>query len=257
MFTEYGKEYTDEQILFRAWDREVMQDMVGRFVYYWGSGDLEKAIRDLWVKELDHQKDASFATNIGFFVGIDEVHRHLVDEYAQREQETLDEFIKACPEKGYTKADLGMGMTRTHSCTTPLIYIANDGKTARYLGYDLGMSGKGKPDGSADCYFEVGLLFVEFVKEEEGWKIWHMVEEHDFSMEAGKDYNTVPTKITDPNDPSFKDFGKPTIEKEVYDNLYGWEYLFYDMPKPYKFYDEDEGYGAKGKIGRKFYERMI
>jgi len=24
-----------------------------------------------------------------------------------------------------------------------------------------------------------------------------------------------------------------------------------------KFFDEDEGYGVKGKVGRKFYERMI
>ena len=46
------------------------------------------------------------------------------------------------------------------------------------------------------------------------------------------------------------------MKKEVYDNQFGWEYLFYDLPRPFKTYDEDEGYGPKGKVGRKFYERL-
>lgn len=252
-FKEYKREFTDEEMILHAWDKEVIQDTIARFVHYWGDGDSERAINELWVTEPEHTKDASFATNIGFFVGIDEVRRHLTTERVAKEQETLDAFVAA--DSKYAGSELGLGMTATHSCTTPLLFISVDDKYARYLGYDLGMSGRGKPDGTADCYFEVGLLLIELVREADGWKIWHLVEEHDFSMESGVNYNDVPSVIKG-YDPASKDFGDPTVKKDVYDSQFGWEYLFQDMPRPFKTYDEDEGYGPNGKVGRKFYERL-
>lgn len=253
MFEEYGKQYTDGQMVRRAWDKECIQDIVGRFMLYWGNGERRRAMEELWVQEPRNQAAASFGTNIGFFNGYNEVVRHFVTEYEQKQAAVLKSFKDA----GRADARPGIGLTATHSCTTPLLYIANDGMTARFLGYDLGMSGRGKPDGTADCYFEIGLCYVELIREYGGWKIWHVVEQHDFSVKSGTDYNDVPTVIKDPNDPSKKDYGDPTIKKEVYNEAFGWEYLYYDMPKPFKFNDEDEGYGATGKIGRKFYERMI
>lgn len=253
MFEEYGKQYTDDEMLIRAWDRECIQDTMGRFMLYWGNGERRRAMDELWVQEAENRESASFGTNIGFYAGFDEVTRHFVTEYEEKQAAVLQAFKDA----GRSEAEPGIGMTSTHSCTTPLLYIANDGLTARFLGYDLGMSGWGRPDGTANCYFEIGLFFAELIREETGWKIWHVVEQHDFTVESGTDYNDVPTVIRDPGDPSRKDYGDPTVKKEVYNESFGWEYLFYDMPKPYKFYDEDEGYGAKGKIGRKFYERMM
>jgi hypothetical protein len=253
-FKEYKREFTDEEMVLHAWDKEMIQNLVSRFVLDWGNGDTARAIDDLWVKEPSHTPDASFATNTGFFVGIDEVRRHLVDEYVAREQETLDAFRAAKP-GAYDQAELGLGMTAMHSCTTPLLFISADDQYARYLCYDLGLSGKGKPDGTADCYFEFSLLLIELVREADGFKIWHMVEQHDFSIESGKNYNDVNTMIQG-YDPAARGYGAPTVKKEVYDNQYGWEYLFYDMPRPFKTYDEDEGYGPKGKVGRKFYERL-
>lgn len=253
-FKEYKREFTDEEMILHAWDKECIHNLVSRFALYWGNGDTQRAIDELWVKEPEHVSDASFATNTGFFVGLDEVRRHLVDEYAAQEQETLDAFIASDPGK-YSQADLGLGMTRMHSAATPLLFISVDDKYARYLCYDLGMSGKGKPDGTADCYFEFSLLLIELVREAEGFKIWHLVEEHDFSIESGKNYNDVDTVLKG-YDPAARNYGDPTVKKEVYDNQFGWEYLFQDMPRPFKTYDEDEGYGPNGKVGKKFYERV-
>ena len=253
-FKEYKREFTDEEMILHAWDKETIQDLMGRFVLYWGNGETTRALDELWVKEPEHTADASFATNIGFFVGIDEVRRHLVDEYETMERKTLESFQTARPGK-YTEADLGMAMTRMHSCTTPLLFISVDDQYARYLGYDLGMTGQGDPDGTAKCYFEIGLMLVELVREADGWKIWHVVQEHDFSIESGTNYNDVDTVLKG-YDPASRFYGDPTVKKEVYDNQFGWEYLFYDMPRPFKTYDEDEGYGPNGKVGKKFYERL-
>jgi len=253
MFTEYGKEYSDDEMILRAWDRECIQDAMGRFMLYWGNGERRRAIDELWVQDAENKKSASFGTNIGFFVGLDEVMRHFVTEYEEKQTAVLNAFKSA----GHADAKPGIGMTASHSCTTPILFIANDGRTARYLCYDLGMSGWGKPDGTADCYHEIGLCFAEFIREEGGFKLWHVVEQHDFSIKSGTDYNEVPTVIKDPNDPHKKNFGNPTVKKDVYNEAWGWEYLFEDMPKPYKTYEEEQGYGAKGKIGKKFYERML
>ena len=252
MFTEYNKEYTDDEMILRAWDKDMVMDQVNRFVLYWGNGERQRIVDELYVQQPEHQKDASFATNIGFYVGIPEVKRHLVDEF----EEKCRNQQKKYQEQGISDAAPGIGMCIMHSATTPVEFISNDGETARVLVYDLGMSAEGSPDGSAKCYHEVGLLLIELCKEDGQWKLWHIVEEHDFTIEAGRDYNEVPTVIKDPNDPHFKDFGDPTIHKDVYDGQFGWEYLYNDMPAPFKTYDEDEGYGPKGKVGRKYYERI-
>jgi hypothetical protein len=251
MFTEFRKEYTEHEILQRAYQRERITDNVGRFVNYLGNGEGARALDELWVKQPEHTKDASFGTNTGFYVGIHEVERHLVDEVKKRREDEMEEYRAAGK-----PAEFGLGQARQRSATTPLLYIANDGKTARMLIYDLGMSAKGHPDGTAETVFDYGLMFLELAEEDGEFKIWHVVYEHDMSIPNGVNYNETPTIITDPSDPSLWEVGDPTVKKEVYNNVFGWEYLFEDMPKPYKFYDEDMGYGPNGKIGRKFYERI-
>ena len=253
-FREYKREFTDEEMVFHAWDKEMIQNTVSRFTNYWGNGDTERAIEELWVKEPKHTADASFGTNIGFYVGLDEVKRHLITERREKEQTVLDAFRAADPEK-YKDAELGLGTTMVHSCTTPLLFISVDDQYARYLCYDLGLTGKGAPDGSGESFFEFGLVFIELVRENGEFKIWHVVEQHDFSIESGKNYNDIDTFIKG-YDPATRFYGDPTVKKEVYDNQYGWEYLFHDLPRPFKTYDEDEGYGPCGKVGRKFYERL-
>ncbi len=250
VFKEYKREFTDQEMVLHAWDKEMIQDLVGRFVLYWGNGDTQKAIDTLWVQDPTHTADASFATNTGFSVGLDEVKRHLVQEPDALAREVLAEFQSSAPDT-YGDAQPGIGLTAMHSCTTPLLFISADDQYARYLCYDLGMSGRGHADGSAQCYFEFGLLLIELVREADGFKIWHMVQEHDFSIESGKNYNDINTVI-EGYDPGIRFYGDPTVKTEVYDNQYGWEYLFYDMPRPFKTYDEDEGYGTKGKVGKNF-----
>ena len=253
-FKEYKREFSDEEMVLHAWDKEMIQNLISRFTLFWGNGDTRRAIEELWVKEPEHIADASFATNTGFFVGLDEVRRHLVEEYEAGLAEVRTAIQRANP-GAFENAQLGIGTTSMHSCTTPLLYISVDGKYARYLCYDLGLSAAAKDNESAACYFEFGLLLVELVREADGFKIWHMVQQHDYSIESGKNYNDINT-IIEGYDPGTRHYGAPTVKKEVYDNQYGWEYLFYDMPRPFKTYDEDEGYGPNGKVGRKFYERI-
>ena len=256
MFTEHKKTYTDDEYIVRMWERECIQDQASRFMLCWSNGDRRRAIDELWVRKTHNKRTASFGTNIGYYVGMDEVVRHFIEEYEQECDTALARFQAAAPEAGYTQADRGLGMTAQHSCTTPLVYIADDAQTARYLAYDVGMSATGKPDGTADGYFEVSLIFIEFAREDDEWKIWHVVEEHDFSIRSGEDYDQMP-RILAADDPSKRYYGTPTKPVDVYDPQFGWEYIYYDMPAPYRSYEEEESYGPEGRIGKKYYDRII
>ena len=72
-FKEYKREFTDEEMIDHAYDKEMIQNLVSRFVLAWGNGDTEWAVDNLWVREPEHLADVSFATNTGFFVGLDEL----------------------------------------------------------------------------------------------------------------------------------------------------------------------------------------
>ena len=37
-FREYKREFTDEEMILYAWDKEMIQDTVSRLVNYWGNG---------------------------------------------------------------------------------------------------------------------------------------------------------------------------------------------------------------------------
>ena len=74
-------------------------------------------MEELWVQEPGNRITASFGTNIGFFTGYPEVVRHFVTEYEQKEAVVMQAFKDA----GRKDVQPGIGMTATHSCTTPLL----------------------------------------------------------------------------------------------------------------------------------------
>jgi hypothetical protein len=258
MIKENKKTYTEDEYIVRMWEKEYLQDLAARFMLAWSNGERREALDKYWVRKTRNQRDASFGENNGFYVGMDEVVRHFVSEYEDECKADLKAFQDAYPDRGYTGGDLGLGKALLHDCTTPLLFIADDGQTARYLCYDVGMEATGKPDGTSKSYFEVALCFIEFIKEGADWRIWHLIYQHDFSIEAGKDYEKMPRWLTPEQNAEFtRHHGNPTKPFDVYDDMFGWEYIYYDMPAPYRTYEEEEGYGPHGKVGKKYYDRIV
>ncbi len=258
MFQENSMTFSDDEMIVRLWDKENVQDIMSRHAFYRGGGQRRREINELWVQEKEHRQTASMGNNFGFYVGLDEVARHYVSDYEDYLYESMKPYQEANPDKAYTSRDLGIGLMSWHASNTPVVFISLDGKYARYLGYDVGHECQGRPDGSCSAQFTAGLEFAELVKENGVWKIWHTLEEHDHTMEVGQDYSKLPIARDAENDVYMKtEFSNPTVEKLVYDQLYGWETLYFDMPAPFYTYVESEGYGPNGKIGKSFYERMI
>ena len=247
--------YTNDERVERLWDKEKVVQTMNRHAFYLSNEMRREAVNDLWVQDENYKKTASLAYNTGYFVGMDEVIRQLVVFRDEQRYERLKPYCEADPTIACSRENLGLGCSEMHTATTHLVYIADDGKTARYLGYRPAYLSTGHPDGTASTYFDLGLVFCDLVKEGESWKIWHLVLEHDHTIEAGHNYADTPVKLAPGADPLEADFGDPTVKHTVYNPFFGWEYLYQDMPRPYAAYNDKESYGPLGDLGKPYYDR--
>lgn len=105
-------QYTNEELAIRLWDTEHIRHTMNRMCYYLSNRDFRGLINDLWVQK--NKRTASLGYNNGYYIGMDEIVRHLV-----LEQTDLPKT----------------GSARMETLTTPLIKLHGDGKTAQYQGY--------------------------------------------------------------------------------------------------------------------------
>lgn len=249
--------YTNEERIDRIWDRENCTQLLNRHAIYYSNEQRRRELDELWVQEPENQATASLAYNNGYYVGMDAIAQHYVVDREQQLYDRLKPYTEADPGLRLSRENLSLGASAMHTSTTPLVYISDDGKTARFQGYQLGYQSIGRPDGTAESYLEFGLVYADLIREEKGWKIWHLVLEHDHTVEVGHAYAETPVLRPDAEDPiCLMDNGTPTIQRTVYDPFYGWEYIWDDMPRPYTTYQEGESYGPNGNLGKPYYERQ-
>jgi hypothetical protein len=251
--------YSDDELIVRIWDREHIRHTMNRFCYYLSNEEPRRAINELWVTKPDNRVRASLGYNTGFYRGLDEVARHLVVDREQRLKDNLraraagDPSLQGSGSSGASDIGLGYGCSGMLTLTTPLTILADDGMSARFVGYSLGYSAEGKPGGAADAYLSCDLLFADLLKEDGEWRILNLTFNHDHTIECGTSYADVP--ILGWDDPLVAREGEPTIKRTVYNPLYGWEYIYYDMPRPYYTYTDKDSYGPGGNLGKPYYER--
>ncbi len=246
--------YTEDEQITRVWDVENVRHTVNRLAYYLAGGEGRRAINELWVTEADHRRTASFGVNTGYYKGMAEIARHLVLDQNERRYENLKVRAEADPAIAVNNLNLGYGCADFLTVTTPVIKIADDGRFAQFMGYYIGFTSEGKADKTADSYQLFGRVMADLVKEDGGWKLWHVIFANDHSVEVASNYADFPVRGWP--EPMADRFGKPTEERTVYDGFFGWEFCATDMPKEnYVTYTDKQGYGPDSDIGRPYYER--
>jgi hypothetical protein len=244
---------TEDEQIARLWDIENIRHAMNRFCYYLSNEEPRRAIDELWVAEADNRNTASLGYNTGYYIGLDEVSRHLVSDREARLSGNLKARSAADPSIDGSDINRGYGFAAMMTLTTPLIIVADDGRTARFLGYCLGFTTEGKPDDTAESYLTFELILADLILEGDEWRIWHLVFQHDHTIEVGKNYADVP--VIGWSDPVIARSGTPTRAQEVYNPLYGWEYIYQDMPRRYPTYTDKTGYGPDGDLGKTYFER--
>lgn len=245
--------YTNDELVQQICDVEEIKYTMNRMCYYMDSEENRRMINELWVQEYDHRISASLGYNNGYYTGLDSVVSHLVVDRDDERYQNLKARADSDSALENSSLNLGYGCASMRTLTTPLVKVAEDGQSAQYMGYSLGFQSNGKPDGTADSYFLMDLIYADLVREENGWRIWHLVITHDHTMEVGENYSKTP--VFGWEDPITPQFGTPDIQQEVYNPLYGWEYVYYDMPRKHYTYSERTSYGPNGQLGKPYYVR--
>lgn len=227
MSKKVKREYTDDELIRRVTDIEEIKKVANKRVYYMINEWREQELQDLWVTDPSYQATASFGKNTGYYVGMDNIRSYYVTKHA---------------------ADLGdgVGTMNAHPISTGLVELAGDGKTAKGLWYSIGQDTYPNGDGTAKALWNTGKVAIDFVKEGDAWKIWHIVEANDIVSEAGTAYGDGPVYLDYETDPVAVEFGTPTIQKLVHDQTFNWWDNYPPMPQPYEHWSDDISYGHEG-----------
>lgn len=108
----------------------------------------------------------------------------------------------------------GMGPMKVKPMYTPLIEVADDGKTAKGLWSCWGSHNEVEACGPI-ARWSWGYFAVDFIKESDGWKIWHMQNTDDIDAVCGQSWGKpeqLPEEI--PEFAALKDFSYPPFTEE-------------------------------------------
>lgn len=215
--------------MWRVWAVEQVKDLMSRRAMYSANEERERELEELWVKEPAHQMTASFGRNYGYYVGMDAIR----DYYVTAHQQRIDALN-------------GVGYMENHAVSSPYVELAGDGHSARGLWYSIGQETYPDADGKVKALWVNDKIAADFLLEEEGWKIWHLVLSNDVWHPAGVPMMAMPDKLPPEMDWIRSEFGTPTVPMQVHNPLYLWSDDYPTMPKPYETITGAESFGPEG-----------
>jgi hypothetical protein len=231
----------------RLIDSQDIQSVMSRHAWYYSAGQHQRELTELWAID---QNDVSFGTNAGYWVGYKSIKYAYVDWFKIQSAKDLAYLSKKHPEVKNVPENVLAGTSMMHTITTPLVVVADDGKTAKALFYSPGQVSQ-TPLGNPDANWMWERYAVDFIKQDGKWKIWHFNVFTDFSVVPGGDWTKPqpaaaivlqPGEVLpweDPNAPQFD------IPMKVYDGyavttVRGEKPL---IPVPYRTFSETFSYG--------------
>ena len=220
---QYQVHYTEEQQAVRLMDMEAVKDLLARRAYLLSGGSRQEELERLWVAQPEHLAGASYGDNRGFITGMEA----LKESYAAAEA-----------------ASQGYGAV--HTVNTGHVVLAYDGATARGLFYDVYERSMAKPDGGCESVVVCGPVACDFVKEDGGWKIWHLFQGADHVFTVGEDYASVPIPRPDEGNPVYREYPEHTVNMKTYDPDFGWADNYPAIPEPYFTLTPENSYGPEG-----------
>ncbi len=235
------KKFTDEEQIRRIWDVEDVKTLMHKRVFLQTGDRRAEELATMWVSDPELQKTASYGSNWGYYVGMDEITRY----YGTSHAAALEEQAKA-----NGSAEVNLGNMYAHPVTTGLVELSLDGKTAKGIWYTIGNEAMALPDGTSHVQWMLGKVAADFVKEADGWKIWHLIVSTDVDCEAGHNYGEYPVYVdwsANSDNQVRREFGNPTVEMLTHDVTFNWWDDYPPMPpKNYETFTDDISYGPEG-----------
>ena len=238
--------YTTEQLVQRWEDQRALKNLMGKYVNCIIL-NREQDIFDLfWSKK----EDVCLGFNDGAYLGEAAV-RGYYQACADRNMLVAKLLQKRFPGQlgNLTDEELyGVGPFKVKPLASPVIEVAGDGRTAKGLWYSQGAYNDVETCGPL-ARWTWGYFAADFVREEEGWKIWHLSYTNDIDCVCGDSWAEAPKeRAALPEFAPLADFAYPayTVSK-TYRELYSPERPHTDcppIPQPYHTFSETFSYGA-------------
>lgn len=241
-------EQSRERLFERAFEQERIQQVVAKKMYYYNNELRECELNELWVRESEHQKSASLASPWGFYVGMDAIRGYYVDKHTRDRETRLAAYKASEPD---FEGSLGHGDCIYRTANTPIIYIAQDGKTAQCMWFIAGQETRGLPQGKAEANHLYGRAGIDLILEDDEWRIWHWAEVYDLSCRVGERVADLPVFPKLEDEPFYKEFveGNPTISMITHfyntHSSDGWP----AFPCAHDTYNLDNSYAPEGHPG--------
>jgi hypothetical protein len=181
-----NKVLTPEEMLTRWEEQREVQNLMGRLTFDICLNRDALIFDRYWAKN----HEVTLGLNNGYYVGAKSIAAY----YEARHQATIvrTDIIKArFPEKfqEYTDEETyGAGQLEIKPLTSAYVKIAGDGETAKGMWFSQGNLANIYETGP-QSFWTFGCFAVDFVKEGDDWKIWHMLYLEDLSTYMGEDWN--------------------------------------------------------------------
>lgn len=173
----YNDLTTDEKAQ-RALDYVEIQNVWAGHAYCYRAQEQRYELDTFWAKE---HEDIMYAHESTAYVGRETVYRYYATSNELMNEEKLKMMSELFPDEvENVKSNLGIGELVIRCLTSPYIEIARDGKTAKGIWYTIGLSSEVDRKGEPVPFLQVGKEAVDFVRESDGWKIWHFRTASDF-----------------------------------------------------------------------------
>lgn len=186
--------YTKEQLASRITNIRTVENVMSKYAFLTYYKRFDEALGKFWT-----QNNPTLTTNDKKLTGYAAVRRFLVEQGEAEAREGNETMRKLYPETFADKKDSemwGAGTAMVHTITTPVIELAGDEATAKGMFYSLGSCTEIDPKTGPKAHWVWEKYAVDFVKESDGWKIWHMVIMTDFKTPVGENWarvNLAPT----------------------------------------------------------------
>ena len=158
-----------EKMAQRALDVQEVQNVWSMHASYDAAGMNREQIREIWAQ---NQPDVAFIQNTEMRIGLDNIIAYYCDMWDETRKTRLQAIRRLFPEIPDDEKYALAGWMKMHTNTTPNIQIAGDGKTAKGSWESPGFITELTDDNFMAAWIWE-RYFVDFIKEDGKWKIWH------------------------------------------------------------------------------------
>lgn len=243
--------FNTEELVGRFEDRRDVKNLAGKYVMSLLLKKEPTILSDLW----SGREDISLGVNGGYYAGRKALEDYYasIDAATRKKAQVLKEVF---PEDlgEYSDEQLyGRGPMEIRSLDNAIIEVASDGKTAKGFFYVFGLVTDVSERGPISNWV-LGSCCFDFIRENDVWKIWHVLYLEDVDTPAGKTWGDPNAIEQFPEMDGFKDLkglslaqpNQPAALRTLYTGSRPFTRLP-RVPEPYDTFENTFSYGAESQ----------